>query len=477
MEKPVLKNLIKKSQIIILEGARQSGKLTFALFTVKYLLQKDALIISATQEKLFNRKADAIYNRFESLKTLKDEIDLFVLKTEWNSLKEEYSYALLRDELARLFQETERHVIIFHRFGLFFEFQDRFEIETMFRAIVDLAEQYEKQVIFTISTASDNYAYMNNIMCDFSDLTLDLTEPNLNERDIQIVHSMHKVDQERFLIKGIDKTLILENGEDVLDKRLAAAETLNTIEQLTRAQEASKNRFRVLMVAKDDQKSDAYETVKYLLANKKMFEINYVTSIYDLPQYFETKPDLIFLFIDRNDVVEEIFHDLKKAVADCRSFAFFPQEFIRGADRRLLHKAGIDEIFSVYFQLDDLVIAMEKAAENYFYEEALKNIKFNAHVFDRKNSFESIIGSAYENSVYFSLFLFSVEKSDDSTIELGRKNDFVYHDKENQKIYYLALNTREFIADLIAYRLQEKGYHVILEDAANALNIEKCLAM
>lgn len=473
----MLSTLIKKSQIIILEGARQSGKLTFALFTVKYLLQKNALIISATQEKLFSRKSDAIYNRFDSLRSLKTESELFVLKKEWNTLKETYSYALLRDELARLFRETERQVIIFHRFGLFFEFQDRFEIEPMFRAIVDLAEKYEKQVIFTISTASDNYDYMNNIMCDFSDLTLDMTEPNLNERDIRIVHSMHKADQERFLIKGIDKTLILENNEDALDKRLAAGGAAGTMEQLTQAQKASKSHFKVVMVAKEDHKTEAYEIVKYILADKKMFEITYVDSIYDLPQYFETRPDLLFLFIERSDVVEEIFTDLNKSLPESRTFAFFPQEFIRGADRRQLHKAGIDEIFSVYFQLDDLIIALEKAVGNYFYEEALKNLKFDAHVFNQKAGFDSIIGSAHENAVYFSLFVFTVEKSNDSAIVLGRKNDFVYHDREHQKIYYLALNTREFIADVIAYRLQEKGYHVILDEAANALNIEKCLAM
>jgi len=468
----VLNNLIKKSQVIILEGARQSGKLTFALFTVKYLLQKNALIISATEKKLFQRKADAIYNRFQSLRTLEKKTDLLLLKTEWNTLKEEYSYQLFRDELRRIFSETPREVVIFHRFGLFFEFQDRFEIETMFRTVVDLAEEYNKQVIFTISTASDNYDYMNNIMCDFSDLTLDMTEPNLNERDIQIVHSMHKVDQEKYLIKGSDKTLILESGEDSLDTRIANDTVTQTYEQV-----AYKNKFRVLLVAKDNQKSEAYSIVKYLLSNKKMFEITYLSSIYDVPQNFDAKPDLLFLFIERNDAVPEIFEGFKKALPSSKSFAFFPQEFIRGADRRDLHKTGIDEIFSIYFQLDDLIIAMEKASQNYFYEEALKNIKFNAHVFDRKASFDSIIGSAYENAIFFSLFVYSVETNDESNLTLGRQNDFIFHDKENKKIYYLALNTREFIADIIAYRLQEKGYKVILENSANAINIEKCLAM
>jgi len=472
MEYTVLKNLIKKSQVIVLEGARQSGKLTFALYTIKYLLQKDAIIISATEKKLFKRKTDAIYNRFQALSTLDKSTELFLLKTEWNTLKEDYSYQLFRDELRRIFSETTRDVVIFHRFGLFFEFQDRFEIETMFRTIVDLAEEYNKQVIFTISTASDNYDYINNIMCDFSDLTLDMTEPNLNERDIKIVHSMHKVDQEKYLIKGSDKTLILENGENSLDARIANDTVTQAYEQA-----AYKNKFRVLLVAKDDQKSEAYSIVKYLLSNKKMFEITYLSSIYDVPQNFDVKPDLLFLFIERNDAIPEIFADLKKALPASRSFAFFPQEFIRGADRRELHKTGIDEIFSIYFQLDDLIIAMEKASRNYFYEESLKNIKFNSHVFDRKAGFDSIIGSAYENAIFFSLFVYSVETDNNSTLTLGRQNDFVYHDKENNKIYYLALNTREFIADIIAYRLQEKGYKVILENAANAINIEKCLAM
>ena len=472
----MLKNLITKSQIIVLEGSRQSGKFTFALFMIKYLLQKDALIISATEKKLFNRKLDAIYNRFSSMHSLKSKTDQFVLKEEWNTLKESHSYSLFRDELKRLFQETPRQVIVFHRFGLFFEFQDRFEIETMFRTVVDLAEEHNKQIIFTISTASDNYDFMNNILCDFSDLTLDLSEPNLNERDIKIVHSMHKVEEENYRVKGLDKTLVLENGENLLGTNTGPI-AVQSLPADVPLQKIAKTKHRVLLVAKEEQKSNAYEIVKYLMADKKQFEIIHVKSFYDVPQYFDLEPDLLFLFIERDEIVEEIFADYKKAVPTSKSFVFFPQEFIRGADRRQLHKAGIDEIFSVYFQVDDLIIALEKAMDNYFYEKALSNIKFNAHVFDRKAGFDSIIGSAYENGVFFSLFVYSIQKDDNSTIVLGRNSDFVYHDKENQKIYYLALNTRELIADTIAYRLQEKGYHVILEEFSNAIHVEKCLAM
>jgi len=443
---------------------------------IKYLLQKDALIISATEEKLFKRKLDAINNRFDSMRSLKNTTDRFVLKKEWNTLKESYSYSLFRDELKRLFQETKRQVIIFHRFGLFFEFQDRFEIETMFRAIVELAEEHNKQVIFTISTASDNYEFMNNIMCDFSDLTLDLSEPNLNERNIKIVHSMHKVEEENYRIKGLEKTLILENGENLLDAESRQLE-VQSLPADRAHQKTSKTKKRVLLVAKEDQKSNAYEIIKYLMADKKKFEIIYVESFYDVPQYFDLEPDLLFLFIERDEIVEEIFTDYKKSVPTSKSFVFFPQEFIRGADRRQLHSLGIDEIFSIYFQLDDLIIALEKAIGNYFYEKALQNIKFNSHVFDRKAGFDSIIGSAYENGIFFSLFVYSIQKEEKGNLVLGRNSDFVFHDKENKKIYYLALNTREFIADTIAYRLQEKGYHVILEDFSNAINIEKCLAM
>ena len=470
----MIKNLIKKSQIIVLEGPRQSGKLTVALYAVKYLLQKDALIISSTESKLFNRKLNTIFNRFETLLPLKKKTELIVLKDEWRSLKEQFSYRLFKDEIKRLFQETKKKVIIFHRFGLFFEFQDRFEIEGMFRTIVELAEQHNKQIVFTISTASDNYDFMNNILCDFSDLTLTLSESKLNEREVHVSHSIHKIEQELYHIKGLDKTLSLEDGKSVLSLNESQA-TVEPIVSQTPVN--SKEKIHVLLVAKEDQQSEAYDLVKYLVANKKMFQITYVSSIYDVPQYFDLQPKLVFLFLNRKELVKEIFIDLKKRVPTSHAFVFFPQQFIRGEDRRALHKICVDEIFSIDFQLDDLIIALEKSIGNYFYEEAMQNIKFNAHVFDRKASFDSIIGSAYENGIYFSLFLFSIQNDHENSIVLGRNNDFIYHDKENKYIYYLALNTRQSIADTITYRLQEKGHNVILEDIANALQIEKCLAM
>ena len=471
----MINNLIQKSQIIILEGERQSGKLTFALYAVKYLLQKHALIISATESKLFHRKMDAIFNRFETLQPMRRKTDIIVLKDEWRALKDQFSYTLFKAEIKRLFEETEHNVVIFHRFGLFFEFQDRFEIEGMFRTIIELAEQNNKQVIFTISTVSDNYSFMNNILCDFSDLTLELSEPNLNERAIQIVHSMHKVNQEKYVIKGFNKTLLLENGKDPL-----AVDKTQQVEQpaiAMKTEPTSSGKTHVLIIAKEEQQSEAYDLIRFLLANKKLFQITYVSSIYDVPQYFDLNPKLLFFFIERKEMIKEVFIDLKKRVPLSHTFIFFPQEFIRGADRRTLHKVGVDEVYSTSFQLDDLIITLEKALGHYFYEEALKNIKFNAHVFDRKAGFDSIIGSAYENGIFFSLFLFSGDNVQDSSIILGRNNDFIYHDRENKKIYYLALNTRKSIADTITYRLQEKGYSVVLEDIASALDIEKCLAM
>lgn len=454
----MLEKLLKSSQITIIEGERKTAKLTFTLYALKNILQKDAIILTPIEQHLFKRKIKVIQDRFESLENVDDNLSFFILKDEWNTLKKRFSYEYFQEELEKIFQNTERQVIVFHRFGLFFEFQDRFEIEPMFRKIIDIATEYNKQVIFTIATSSINYDYMNNVMCDFSDFTLEMREHNLNERSIHVMDSLESLDNATYYFKDSGKKLLLE--EKINDQ----ANSIQTV-------------YRVLLVTYENQELEALESIKYLMSRREIFQVTYVSSIHEVLQQVLLDPDLLFFFLDRKDFDYEVFKSLKEKLPESLFFVFFSQEFIRSNDKGLLHEIGINDVFGSDFQYNDAVVSIEKTLGRNFYFESLKSLDFDMQYLQSKQQLHTLMKSAYDNMLYFSLFIYRYDNFDLASCKLGRDKDCIYVDQKEHKIYYLALNTRDILAHKIGNSINKHDNNVTLLEACSAANIERCFEM
>ena len=455
----MLEKLIQSSLITVVEGERNSGKLVFSLFVLKHILKKDAIFITAMEKSLFERKIKVFEERFHFLKNINKLLCPFILKCGWSILKKQYSYALFEEELKKIFKENSSKIVLFHHFDQFFELHDRFEIESLVRLLIQLATEYDKQIIITIATSDINYDFMNNIMYDFSELVLKLDEKNVNEHRIQVMHSLQKINNTVFRLKSNDDNLRLEEYNE---KNFPIA---------------VKTYLKVLIISPEEKKPQALQMIEYILSEKVMFEVTYASSIDEIFQEVFLKPDLIFFFIKYESFNKEAYKNLKLFLPDSSFFIFFLQDFIRTSDRREIIQLGFNEVFSLNFQVEDVISRIEKAVGDNFYSNLLQS--FNSHngFLKNKEDLHALMQEAYDKRIYFSLVVYRHNCSDQITFNSGRESDVIYHDQENMKTYYLALNTSSFIAKKISDRLKESGCEVTIESIGNAIDIKHCLEL
>ncbi len=451
------KQLLRKSQVIIIEGERKSGKFTLAMFLMHSILKKNITILTPVEGSFFHRKVLIAKERFASLQDIDEHIDEFCLKSDWGTLKKRYSYDFFRKELESIFNSTTSEIVLFHRFESFFEFQDRFEIEPIFRLVLQLASKNNIKVIFTISTTSSHYDFMIEYIRDFSDLTLRIEEKNLNERLVQITDSLQHVGNAKLDFQSHNNRLVLQEREEESEK------------------DVEKSHFDILIFANDNENSATIELLNYLFSDTERFTVSIIYTAQELLHHLSFEPDLLFFFINENDYrfVETV--SLKKQFQKCNFFAITTAPSLRVTDRVELYKHGYEGAFTSNFSIDEFIVLIEKSLNKYFYTDNLNRLSTLEKVLKDEEEMHWLVALASNYRLYFSLFVFSYDADTFSDSKPSREYDFMYVDREHKKIYYFSFNTRKYLADRVENSLQERGWRVKLESACTVENIENCL--
>lgn len=448
---------VLQSTSIIISGGAKVGKTTFLSYLLQSLFKTKAIIFTTQEKYLFDRKINALSSQFKQFSNLQDLIRAFYIKEDWHNLKQKYGYAFFITELENIIANSEEKLIVMHRIGEYFEFQDRYEIENVYRSLIKIAIKYDKKIIFLANSKNENFEYIKNIADEFSDVSVTINSNNHGHRTINI------------------KNLLNNQEYPVMNFKIHEKNFLLDYEHLSKKDE--KNSIKNVLIAElDSMHDDTKEICEYLFNQPQSFNVKNANSLQTLLQEIFIIPDIIIIFMKRTQENLETTKSIKKQLPNSNIVAILDQPFIRSEDKREAYMHGIDELFSNDIILDNLILSLEKASKDTFYKKRLDTINDYTNVIENIKDFRKLANTCIDNSIFFTAFVLESKGMKKKVETSGRKHDYIY--QKGEKLYYLAVNTSLKHSENIIenFKRQDLVFNVICECVATKkISVDECL--
>jgi len=444
-------NKILDASSFIISGAGKSGKITFALYMIKSLFKKEALIFSAQEAYLFRRRIDALTNEYTQYVDIEKQLDTYFLKESFKTLKQRYGFDFLIQEYEKLISESQAEVVIIHRFGELFEFQDRYEIDNVYKSLIKLCVKHSKKLIFIVNNAHENFEQIYTVAEEFSDISIAI---DVNEDNERIIHMRDFLHNKEYPLLSFT----IQNNSFLLDYK-------------TNKNEIEENIKNVLICELDFEHDNIIEICKFLF-NKTGFHTKSASSLKTILQEVFISPDIIIILMKRTQENFETVRSIKQHLPKSPIVAILEQDFVRAEDAQQAYTYGIDELFCTNFSLDQLILAFQKASGSLFYTQAIESLPKYPNVMTSLDDMKAYAQECIEKSIFFSAFVFQINVDSKVPQKPSRKYDFVF--SNDTKTYYLALNT----APRGAKKIMEKfaaDQLVCIWEPINHIQIEECL--
>lgn len=403
---------------LIIEGDSKIGKMTFLLYLLAFYYRQKALIFSAQDPYLFRRKISVLKEKYPQFSDLEKLIDPYFLAEDWTDMKRKYGYDFLLREILRIVRESDEKIIVFHRIGDFFEFQDRHEIERIYKALIKKITEMGKRVIFVLSRQSEFFEQIQHIAEEYTDITVIITKDEKNRRLVDIRDALHNREYPTMLFKIHLNQFILEE-----------LKTDNESQRLDR---------HVLIVELNEAHENMIDITKYIL-EAGSFAIHYADSLESILKEIFIEPALIVVYMKRNEENFETTKAIKQMLPDVQIVAILDQPFVRSEDAREAYLRGCAELFANNFNLDDYIRTLEKLLGEPFYNRLLEQLPLEKKVMEKKEDLKALAIEAKKKHIYFTLIVLSSQTPFEGNLKGSRKYDYLYIEKN--ELYFLAVNT------------------------------------
>lgn len=451
-----IENVLHSTSIMI-SGGTKVGKLTFLLYLLESLFKTKAIIFTTQEKYLFTRRINSLTQQFKQFSNIKEYINPFYLKEDWHTLKQKYGYQFFLTEIEHIMATTEEKLVIIHRLGEFFEFQDRYEIENVYKSLIKIAVAHNKKIIFIANSKNENFEYLKHIADEFSDVSISIGTNNKSERLINIKNLLNHQEYPLMHFKIHEKNFLLEYENS--SKHHEKANVKN-----------------VLIAELDMIHHDTKEICQYLFNQPESFNVKTANSLQSILKEIFIIPEIIIIFMKRTQENFETTETIKKQLPQSTIIAIMDQDFIRAEDKREAYIHGIDELFSNDLILDNFILSLEKASKDTFYKKRLDLLtKYNNVITDIKE-FKKLTDMCIDNSIYFTAFVLKSKDMKQKATNAGRKHDYIY--QKNEKLYYLAINTSHKHAEKIIenFKRQDLDVSVVCDCVATKkISVDECI--
>jgi len=443
---------ITESVSYIINGYGKSGKMTLFFYMMLFLFKKKALIFTAQEAHLFKRRIESLSQQYKQFEKLDENMEVFYLKEDWKTLKQRYGFEFFIKELTHTIIQSEEELIVMHRFGELFEFQDRYEIQNVYSSLVKVCYEHGKKIIFIANRSHENFDQINKISDEFSDVSIRVdVDDATNERIIHIRDLFHNKEYPPLKFQILRDSFLLD--------------------YFTRDEESQNEIVKNILICELDKAHDNFFDICQYIFNKPGFHIKRATSLNTILQEMFISPDVIIVLMKRTEENFETVKSIKMHLPNSPVIAILDQDFVRAEDAHKAYSYGVDELFSTDLALDKLILACQKASKIPFYTEAMKELPHFPNILENLDDMRIIADICMETAIFFTVFVFNVAK-DSKMIKPSREYDYVY--REGQKLYYLALNTAPKDVNKIMQKFE--SYELVcLWEPINHTSIEDCL--
>jgi len=405
----------------IISGDSKSGKMTLFFYMMSQLFKKKALIFTPQEFHLFNRRVKACMQQYYTqFADLEESLNVHYLKNDWKSLKQRYGFDFFIQELAYLITHSEEELIVIHRFGEYFEFQDRYEIQHVYSSLVKLCFDHGKKIVIIVNNTHENYDQIHKVADEFTDVSIKITVDDItNNRLVNIRDLFHNYEYPLLQFQILKNSLLLDFKEEDTLKESSSVKN-------------------VLICELDKFHDNFFDVCKYIF-NKPGFSVKRATSLQTILQHMFVSPDVVIVLMKRTEENFETVQSIKMYLPNSPIVAILDQSFVRSEDAHKALRYGIDELFSNELVLEKLILAFEKASKTLFYTKAMESLPKYPNILNSLDEMKTLAQACLDKHILFSVFVFKI--SDEAAISRpSREYDYLFKG-EDSKLYYLALNT------------------------------------
>ncbi|GAB6074064.1 response regulator [Nautilia lithotrophica] len=419
-------DIINKSEIILIEGGKKQGKLTFALYESA---NEKTLIFSAYQKPIFFKRLSAITNlKDENIQSALSKVKFLTLKEDWLEYKIKYGYDFLLEDIKRAIKEYEPKNVIFHRLDLVFGTHISDNTSIFMEKLIGIKEMFECKFFITVTPTEENETIIETIE-DFSDLNIEIRKEK--ERIIVIKNSIFPVQP--------DKYYFLYKNDRI------------EIKPVDTSIKTSKS-IHILLIT---DKKELIELHKYIFS-KKGFFIDVATSMSDTINKILSSPDIIIYNPKDEKLDLSVCNTIKQQKIPSKLIYITQSDYVRAEDKMKALESGCYEMFPLNFMLGEYILEIEKMLNNNFYTSILNKLSKNKIITNLKN-FCEIINSLYNESVFFTILKFNLNAKPDKIREKLRNTDIIYFNETNQTFILTLINIRKINIAPVITKLFEQN--------------------
>ena len=434
---------------ITINSGPKGGKLTFFLYLLSQLYKEKAVFFTPMESYLFKKKLNILSEQFPQYKNIDQMLSVYYMQEDFSTMKQKYGFEFILEEIEKLISSSEKKFFVIHRINEFFDYQDRFEIPAFFKRLTQLAQKYDKKLVILANSAHLNFEQVDELSQGLSDIIIDITKDEKNERIINIMDILRHQEYPQLRFK-------IQNNQSILEFNIEENKDDN-------------HEKTILLVELDHIKDNIQELLEYIL-NRPGFTIKKATTLQEILKEIFIRPDLIVISMNRTDENMQIINSIKTQLPDTKIITIINQDFVRTEDEHEFLSSGCEAVLSKEFSFDQMILTLQKSLDTLFYTTLLEKLPQHNNILKDIDEMRQLADECVENSIYFTSLI--MKNKDNITVEKSsRKTDYICFTKE--KVCYLAINTLPRETKHI-----EKKYNLQTECMAEAMDyksIEDCL--
>jgi len=436
----------------IIDSAPKVGKFTFLAYLLTSLFKEKALVLTPQESYLFKRRINSLSKQYKQFSNLHDFISPLYLKENWHTLKQKYGYSYFITEVEQIIIHSQEKIIVMHRLGEFFEFQDRYDIENVYKALIKVASLHEKKIIFLANNSHENYEFIHNFAEEFSDITISIKVNEQSDRLISI------------------KNLLLNQEYPLMSFQITQKAFL--LDYYNNDKDSKEEKIKNVLIAELDHSDDNLRDICSFIFQKPNFVVKYANSTKTILQEVFIRPDVIVVFMKRTLENLETLQAIKSQLPNSPIVAILDQNFVRAEDAQEAYSYGCDDLFSHDLELERLILALQKASKTSFYTNVIETLPKIDNTIKTLPEMQKFANECIHKAIFFTVFVFKITNQNLQGYNVSRKHDYICI--ENDTVYYLALNTAPKDIVHIKKRFQECEL-VCIWEPINHTMLEDCL--
>jgi hypothetical protein len=390
-----IEKAIESSELLLVEGGKKRGKLTFALFSSCMLTDEESEIVlfSPFPKALMRKRLDIISDfADDELSGCIERMQLLCLKENYRELKALYGFEFIIDDIERAIERVSANVVIFHRLDAMFELQESSDAEWFIESIVALKRKKGFKLFITAGSSGGEHSYLHEMLENYMDMQLLILRDEYG-RKVEVTSSIYPVREADYYLKKTEHGLELSILSDKMNY-MGVQKSASSQKEFS-----GKKRKDILLISDDSR----FVSLNRYLLQRDRFRFHAANTPISVTSAIMKGPELIILDSADENEAAEVDAIIKKYAFESRLICVVEREYIRSTDKLDAMNNGCYDIFRKNTLIEEYVMGLERALDIKFYSPLIGKLPRYRECTGGRDELCTLLTELFDKGVYFTL--------------------------------------------------------------------------